>query len=128
MNEEKYDPIEPDKVKKGDYIRVECQGGVKLEGPVNWTSGSGAMELGASPNTAVGLYSEQIEKVYRRRPQVVLPTRAGSAVLIYDTAYLENRVVILRSGGDWSSTSGIWSADQARQHYVRTIFDAAKEA
>ena len=127
------------KLEKLDRVRVELlnsdldYGVTKVEGTINatgddrfWVGDEGTVEM-------VFAFSQQ-PTVDRRRPQVNLPTKSGSAVLIYDTMFLEETVVGLvynpvNGELEWrriKRASVAVPPDEVERNYVRTLHDAGE--
>jgi len=138
-----FDPLTPnDEVQIGDYLKVETEGnpGLKIEGEVNYVvqvgDAAGDFDLGDDSYFEVHIERAVIEKLLRRRPEVKLPTREGSAVLVYDVNFLDDVVLVLRRSiaDDFSSELGWFdafrgrfvAADQVVAFFTKTLFDAGK--
>jgi len=143
-----FDPLDRHaEVKVGDYLRIETKGepGVKIEGVVNWSRKEGTaapfteqFDIGDDSHFEVNFNSRDvIEKIERRRPVVELPETEGSAILVYDNNFLEDRVLVLaredveKFGNEprgWiDRVNGvIWDDVRIQASFVQVLFDAGK--
>ena len=119
---DKFNPIRPDEIAEGDYVKIETRGGALVEGKVGPRRFTGVVNV-----ANIYIADSDVKTAYRRLPKVELPVRFGSAVLIYNVCYLRDEVVIKSSDNKWHGVDrGNLTDDQVEYDYVRTLFDAAQ--
>jgi len=133
-----WDKIQPGDVKAGDHIKTVAtfHSGTTVthEGAVEYVikePGTTYAQLAGVPY--VPWTQEELDvldtiDIFRLRPQLKLPTRYGSAILVHDVNYLRDVVLVLQPAPEYWVNAGDaprgWDLSEIEHHFVRVLFDA----